>query len=417
MFKASFQSLLLRVPTSVSRFLLIPVLARYFSVEEVGIYGLVVVGVTFALYALGLDFYVFNTRELIRREGPERARLLRDQLALHAVAYALVVPLLVGLFALGLLPWSVAPWFFALLAAEHLSMECQRVLFALSRPVAANAVLALRSGAWVLACAPLLVFVPGARSLGSVWLAWLLGALASLAAGAWALRDLAWGAALAEQVDRRWIAAGLRVSLPFLGSSLAIRGVTTVDRFALQHFRGEADVGVYAIFSGIANLVPILAEAGFVMTVFPKLVAASQQGDEAAYRDTFRGMAFGVVAALAVLGACAAASIDPLLALIGKPVYREAVATFWVLLAMAVASGLGFLPHYALYARGRDREIVLAAFAGLGVAVAGNLLLAPALGHLGSALATLAAMATVGLCKLLALVLHPQAAAQVPETG
>jgi O-antigen/teichoic acid export membrane protein len=388
----------------VSRFLLVPLLARYLPVEEVGVYGLVSVSVFFALYALGLDFYVFNMRELIRREPAEQPRLMRDQLVLHAGVYAVVLPALAALFAGGLLPARVAPWFYALLVSEHLSMELQRWLFALSRPVAANWVLALRSGAWVFPYAAALVFWPASRALPPLFAAWLVGALASLAAGAIALRRLPWRRGLRLPVDRAWIASGLRVALPFLASSLSIRGITTLDRFALQRAAGEAEVGVYSIFFGLANLVPVLAETGFVLVLFPRLVATSQAGDVEGYRRVYRQMATGVLVLVTLLSVGCVAAVGPILSLIENPIYARALPTFWVLLAASVVSALGFLPHYQLYARRRDREIVRAAVAGFAVAVAGNAALVPALGSLGAALATLAAMSVLGGWKLLAVV-------------
>lgn len=402
MFKSSFQSLLLRVPTVLGRFLLVPLLARHLPVEDVGVYGLMAVAVPFCLTALGLDFYVFNTRELLRREPAARPQLLRDQAVLHGAAYALLLPCAAGLFLGGLLPGSVAPWFFALLVAEHVSTECQRVLFTLSRPVAANAVMAVRSGGWAVVVVVALEWFPATRSLSTVWVAWLGGAGVSLALCLVALRDLPWRTGVRAPVDFAWIRRGLLTGLPFLVSTLSFRGIFTLDRFVLQHGWGEAGVGVYSLFFGIANSVPVFAETAFIMILFPQMVDAAQRNDEPRYREAARHMALGVAATTLGLCALLALAIAPILDLVGRPVYAEALPVFWVLLGVGAVTAVGYLPHYALYARHRDREIVLSTLAGLCVALVANVLLVGRLGPLGAALATLAAMTTVGGCKALA---------------
>ena len=43
-------------------------MAKFLSAEEVGVYGLFVVLVSYSLYAVGFDFYTFSTRELVLKD-------------------------------------------------------------------------------------------------------------------------------------------------------------------------------------------------------------------------------------------------------------------------------------------------------------------------------------------------------------
>ena len=117
----------LRGITLASKFLLIFFLAKFLEPAELGLYGLLTVTIGYALYLLGFDFYTFTTREILKRERHEWGGLLKDQGALSLVLYVIVLPLLSLIFLEGLLPWSVAGWFFILLVLEHLTQELGRL--------------------------------------------------------------------------------------------------------------------------------------------------------------------------------------------------------------------------------------------------------------------------------------------------
>lgn len=69
----------LRGMTLGSKFLLIFFLARFLEPAELGLYGLLVATIGYALYLLGLDFYTYSTREILKRERNEWGGLLKNQ--------------------------------------------------------------------------------------------------------------------------------------------------------------------------------------------------------------------------------------------------------------------------------------------------------------------------------------------------
>src|SRR5699024_6671877 len=78
-------------------------------------------------------------------------------------------------FVAGLLPWSVAPWFFVLVVLEHLGQELNRMLIAMSRQLLAGVVLFLRSGLWAFVVALMFWYSAENRSLELVFYAWAIG--------------------------------------------------------------------------------------------------------------------------------------------------------------------------------------------------------------------------------------------------
>ncbi|HEY9857796.1 MAG TPA: oligosaccharide flippase family protein [Stenomitos sp.] len=403
MLKTSFFNLALRGLTLASKFLLMLFLARFLQPEEIGVYGLMTATVASALFFLGMDFYVFSTRELLAKDRPNQARLVLDQVAFHGVVYVIVLPLLLVVFLTGVLPWIYVGWMYLLLILEHTSQEAYRLLTTLSRPVAANVTLFLRSGAWAYAVVAAVVLLPATRDLRTVWFGWGIGVLLSLVYAGYVLRGLGWRAALKLPINWRWIRTGLLTALPFFASTLALKTIEYSDRYFIEHFCGKADVGIYTFYSSIANAVQAFVFAGVISVLYPKLVEAFQQGHMAEYRAHYRQMKLTTLGGVLISSSLAAVAILPLLALVKRPVFAEHLPVYWLLLVSASAVSLGYIPHYGLYAQKRDRAIVTITFISVAVSLLGNALLVPRWGMMGAATASTLAMSAMALMKTGAL--------------
>lgn len=347
----------LRGLTLVSKFLLIFFLARFIEPAELGLYGLLAATVGYALYLLGFDFYTFSTRELLRRERSEWGGLLKDQGALSLVLYAIFLPLLGLVFVGGLLPWSVAGWFFALLVLEHLTQELGRLLIAISEQITASLVLFLRSGIWAVGVTGLMFLEPDARHLDVVLAAWVAGDLLALGFAVhrlWRLDIAGWH----KKIDWGWIGTGLKVAIPFLGATLAIRAVFTLDRYWFEALAGLDVLGAYVLFMGISNALMSFLDAGVFSFIYPGLVGAWQRQETVAFRRGLRKLLLQTTMLSGLFALLAFLLIAPLLAWLDKPLYLEQRELFpWILLSTLLYA-LSMIPHYALYAQGRDRPII-----------------------------------------------------------
>lgn len=347
----------LRGMTLASKFLLIFFLARFLEPAELGLYGLLTATIGYALYLLGFDFYTFTTREILKRERSEWGGLIKDQGALSLLLYAIFLPLLSLIFIKGLLPWHVAGWFFALLVLEHLTQELGRLLIAISEQLLASIVLFLRSGIWAVAVTALMFVEPASRSLYFVLGAWTVGGVAALLLGVFRLKQLGisgWH----KKVDWRWIGKGLKVAIPFLIATLAIRGVFTLDRYWFEALVGLDVLGAYVLFMGISNALMSFLDAGVFAFIYPGLISAHHKQDAAAFRQGVRKLLIQTLVLTVIFAAISLVLIGPLLAWLDKPLYIAHKGLFqWILLATLLYV-LGMVPHFALYAQGQDRPII-----------------------------------------------------------
>lgn len=374
-------------------------MARVLPPEEVGLYGLVAVTVGYGMMLLGLDFYTYANRELLSREPDVWPTIIRDQAALYAVAYAVGLPIFLFVFHFGVLPWQVVGWFFCLLVAEHIGQELNRLLIAVGRPLLANVVLFIRSGIWSWAVIGLMLLDLDYRNLNIVFGAWVFGAVCAVFLGAGMLRQLPWKSR-SQQVNWQWIRRGISVALIFLMATLCFKGLFTFDRYVVESAVGSKLLGVYTFYVTIAMAATAFMDAGVFAFLYPKVTAMYRTGKMQNFAREMRTLWRHTTVATTALVLCLLIGIKPILWLIDRPIYENHLSVYWVLLGAVALYSFGMVPHYGLYAFGRDGVIVASHAAGLIAFFAVSIVAASLWGMLGVAAGLVAGLAVVLLIKL-----------------
>ncbi|PSF12965.1 lipopolysaccharide biosynthesis protein [Marinobacter shengliensis] len=366
----------LRGTTLASKFFLIFLLARYLEPSDLGLYGLLTVTISYALFFLGMDFYVYANREILKTEWGFRGRLLKSQAALWGLLYSVFLPLTLTLFVFELLPWRLLPWFLCLLVLEHLTQELNRLLVMLSRQLVASWILFLRAGAWCLAVIALMGVEVEYRSLETVLAAWIVGASSALVTGFVVVARSGMGG-WSHSVDWQWIRKGIRIALPMLVATLALRAFYTVDKYWFEALVGLDVLGAYVLFIGMCNALLGFMDAGVFTFLYPSLIAANADDDASTFRKKFRQMVKQTTTLVLVFSLVAWVILDPLLRWLGRPLYLEYQYLFgWLLLANSLFV-MSMVPHYGLFARGHDKPIIVSHLAGLIVFIITTALFAP----------------------------------------
>lgn len=351
-----------------SRFALLFVLARLLTSAELGLYGLVVVTVSFSVLVLGGDYYTYSHRELMSRPREQWSFVLQHQVLAVALLYVVLLPLQGLVFGFGLLPCSVAIWFFTLLVVEHLAQELNRLLVAMQMPLTASWVLFVRSGLWVWVVVPLMWNISALQNLETIFLAWFVGSLLAVLLGVGAV----WRAIPNWQwwrIDWAWLRTGYRKGLMFLTATMCFRTLFTADRYILEHFAGADMLGAYVLYCGMAMAIVNFMDPAIFSFLYPRLVSAWRQGHYVTYRRVLKELTISAVLASFCLAAACALLAPWVLRWTGRDIYLAQQPLLWVLLAVAVLYGIGMVPHYGLYARGADRSIMFAHISSLVVFV------------------------------------------------
>tara|TARA_R110002012_G_scaffold160502_3_gene322419 strand:- start:20499 stop:21782 length:1284 start_codon:yes stop_codon:yes gene_type:complete len=348
----------LRGLTLASKFLLIFALAYYLEPSQVGMYGLMFAAVSYSLYVVGLEFYIFSTRELIGASKDIWGEYLKSHALLIVFLYCLAVPLLLLVFSFDFLPVELMGWFFVLLFLEHFSQEFNRLLVASCKQLAASVVLFFRSGVWCILIAVMMYFYPGFRSLNAVFFSWVIGGSIACLISMILIYRMRLGG-WRNSVNWKWIGAGIAVALPFLLASLSTRGIFTLDRFFLEYYADLDVLGAYVFYVSICSALVSFLDASVFVFIYPVLIKNFQDGNVDLFLSNMKKLLMQTCSIVGVFVVLAFFMIDVVLSFIGKDSYMVNKDLFYLTLLAVVIFVAGFVPQYGLYAQGHDRPIIM----------------------------------------------------------
>ena len=353
----------LRGITLASKFIFIFYFARLIEPAEFGLFGLFSATIVFALYFVGFDFYIFTTREILKEEHNAYGGVIKHHCVILMVFYIISIPLLSLVFFNGVLPWRVSGWFVLLLILEHLSQEISRILNSISKQLLSSLILFFRSGIWSIAITILMFFEVYARNLNFILGSWVIGDILALSIGVYYLYSInisGWN----QKIDKNWIWTGLKISFPFLIATLASRCVFTLDKYWFGALTGLDALAAYVLFMSVCNTLITFLDASVISFSYPVLIRAWQRKDFVTYSQSVRKFLFQTVLICILFSLSSIVCIKYLLIWVNKFSYMKHQDLFYFILIAMLFYALSMIPHYALYAQGKDNEIIYSEISG-----------------------------------------------------
>ena len=400
-FTSSLVNLGLRGFSMLAKFLLVVYIGKYLSVDDLGEYGLFVTTITIAIYFLGLDFYTYNTREILTKDKEKRLPLIRDQFIFHLVVYVFVLPLLLLVFTFGIIPVEFIVYFYLILLFEHLGQELYRLFTTLKHPLFANFLLFFRTGLWAyVVIAIWYIGIENMQNLKIVWMAWIVGSFLSILVGLLYLNKNYDFRSITEKIDWVWIKKGFYVSMPFFIGTLAYKVIEFSDRYMIDYYLTKADVGIYTFFGSIANTINIIVFTTVIMVYYPFLVEQYEHQKEIFKKTlkifTIKTIVISLFSAIAIT-----ILIYPVLDYMGKDEFYGSIDVLWLLIIANIVLNVSFIPHYVLYVTKRDIAIRNATLVGAFLNIILNIILIPIYGINGAAFTTIISFVIILLIKVL----------------
>lgn len=339
----------------LGKFVLIFFMARFFSPSELGQYGLVVVITMSALYAVGFDFYIFSTRDLASKDKKTWSTYLRSQGAFILLTYLIVLPIILLLVSKTLgKEWLVLVGF--LIVTEHLNQELMRLFIIDGQVLLATFLQFLRSGLWCYLIILLMTLSIINIELINVIYAWLISSIFSLAiAMIYLFKTIVWDKS--SSINWQWILKGLKVCIPFLCATLAMKGINTLDRVWLESASGLEVVGVYTLFFSLTGVLIAFLESGVFAFIYPEMI--KRKDDPKIFTTLVIKMIKQVILLLVIMSSALTLILPFFLKWIGKSVYTESISMFYILLLGNIMLCLSMIPHYILYSYQKDKSIIV----------------------------------------------------------
>lgn len=357
-------NLALRGLSMGSKFVLVIFLAKYLSVEDIGLYGLIVATVSFSIILLGGEFYTYSQRELLSESSNRWCWILQHQSLATILLYFLILPLQLLVFYNGWLPLELISLYFLLLVSEHIAQEINRILITFQQQLIASFILFFRLGAWCWVVIALFILDDTSHNIETVLFCWLVGSVVSVIVGAvFIIKQLS--ELKFAKVDISWIKKGYKVAFKFFCATLCFRAIMTADRYFMDYVGGKDLLAVYVVYVSIAMAINSVLVPAVFSFVYPKLVSNYKKNRLIEYKKNIRELFWSVI----MLGGGVAFVIGLLSPYVfewtDKKILLEHIAILWLLLIMSFLYSLSMIPHYILYAKNLDGKILISHIVGL----------------------------------------------------
>jgi len=351
-------SMTMRGGALFGKFILVLFIAKYFKLEDVGLYGLFTAAIIFGIYLLGFDFYTYSVREMAVTNGAELGWRLKSHFAWLLCCYSIFLPVFSIVFLLDLLPEKFVVWFYLILVLEHMTTELARLLIIYEKQMVAAFSIFVRNGLWAGVCVLFMYVSDVYRTLDFVFLFWVLGLVLALIVSFIFLKRDGY-LVMSGGVKWRWITSGLRICVPLLLATLSIKAIFTLDRYMLGYISDHWVVGIYVFYMSMAAVVIAMLEQGVFNFYYPSLIKSWRAGDINAYREKSRAIKRMFFACVGPVLVTVALMVNLAVGLIGRPEYVDNIKVFYWSLISAFLFTWSMVYYYDLYAQNKDRYIIL----------------------------------------------------------
>lgn len=397
----SFINILLRGLTLLSKFIFIFLLGKYAEDEFfLGEYGIIATSISLIIYLVGFDYYVFNTREILKSKENIIDKI-RNQFFFHLIIYLIVFPVSLSIiFYFDFIDIKYFLIVFLLIISEHLGQELFRLYTTLEKSNLANLFFFIKSGFWVWVVLFDFFVLNNELNLLKYLLIWCLFSWVSMVVSVIHLKVfLDIKNFKLYKPDYRWIIKGVRNSSIFFISSLSFLVIQFSDRFMIDLFYGKKMVGVYSAYSQFVNAIDVFVFSAIIMVMYPKLIKLFSNQKE--YTTLFKSFKKSILVAsvlLIVLGYF----VSPILfSFLDKPSFITNIKTFNMLLIGVFFLLMSYAYHYDLYIKKKDTLLLKISLFSMSLNIILNLYLIPNNGIFGASLATMFSFFIMFLLKLI----------------
>ncbi|PED96587.1 hypothetical protein COL64_02760 [Bacillus toyonensis] len=399
MFSRSFVNLVIRGLTLLSRFILIFFIAKYLTPNDLGVFGIFSVTINLSVLLIGLDFYMYSTREIINSPKDSHVEIIKNQFLFHILSYCIFLPVLSLVFYLDILESKYIVIFLLLVIFEHISQELYRIYSALEKPIIANVLLFIRSASWIYILIFLFIFNQESRNLDLIWTFWLAGSFVSIVCGVlWLKNQLDFNCI--KNINFKWIQEGLIRAIPFFIATVALKGIEFSDRYILKFYYGDGMVGIYTFFINISNVIPVFIFSGISMFLYPKIIRFYNEKKYNEYYRTLKKMTLYSTCSAVALSIIMIILLKIIIIVLGKNDYEQYDRIFYIMLMTSFVSVLGQVPNYILYAKKKDKELLFSTILGFVTSLVLNFIFIPIYGVYGAAFGNLCATLVMVLSKV-----------------
>lgn len=339
------------------KFLLIFMIAKNLSSQDVGFYGLYTGTISIVLYFVGLDFYTYSTREILLDDNKKHFwNMIFNQFCFFIISY-----IIAAIAWPDILKFSGIEKFyilgFCILIFEHISQEIYRLLIVVGEISQANFQLFIRNGLWAYICS-VGIFLHVIDIL-NILTFWSIFSFLSCIYGAFILIRKVPIKNATVNVDLKWIFQGVKISAFFFVGTLFLRSVSYFDKVLALKISDLSYVGIYVFYFGIGNAVQSVLDLMVIARIYPGFVKNIQNNNLKASRVDIKEFYKKIIINGGGLYILSIPACYIVVMLTGKTEYADLFLWYILIIVNNMLINLSMPYHYQLYAQRLDKLIVI----------------------------------------------------------
>jgi O-antigen/teichoic acid export membrane protein len=255
--------LLIRFFTLSIRFLFIVFFSKAYSLDIVGIYGLIYAISALISQIVPFELHNFITLEVLNNKDKFRRKIISNSLLFVFASFILSVPLFFLLFNYTNIGESYFLYVIILCFLETFSREFERLFIGLSKPTSKYISVFLKSFPWMFTVL-ILISINRIIDFETVLILWILSTFLSVIYGFFTMRKYIYFLFNFNKfLSVSFIKKGLIFSFPFLIATVCHTCSQYLGRFILSYELSNEIVGIFSIYFQISALLLILSDISY----------------------------------------------------------------------------------------------------------------------------------------------------------
>lgn len=378
-------SLIFRFGGISGKFLLVFLMTKYISLEFQGEYTIISSTIAILIMFLGFDFYVFSNKIIVK--NPDKALFsFKNSLVFFTIGYLFLIPILFLLFQYSKTNINLLIIIYFLILAEHFSQELFRLHIALNNISFSNLLFFIRTGTWSWLLVFYIYFNPNSTpTINDILGFWMIFSFVSVVFGIMYVPNIK--SFFAISIDKLWIKKGIKIGATMFISTFFLKIIEYSDRYFITIFLNKTELGVYAFFFQIANVVNVVIFTLYISYAYPKILKAVYETNLVSLNKEKKKITLSSIIIIILFCIGTLIFLPFVLEYIGKEQLNSRVAIVYLLLCSALFFNLSYASHFVLIAKERELDILKATLIACVINVILNLTLIPFIGIYGSATA------------------------------
>jgi O-antigen/teichoic acid export membrane protein len=279
MYKIAFYSFAVRSISLVVRLAFIIFFGKFYSLELIGIYGLIVGLSAICSQLIPFEFHNYSTLEILKPKilAHQKKLFLIQHVFFTTCMILLSVPILYISYDYTTLPYSLFLPITFLVIFETYSKDFGRILIALEKPIQSYTILFLLTVPWTMVIL-FLINYNVILNIEGILQFWILSSFLAFIYGFYCLDISIKNLFNIKRISFDWIKKGISFSYPFLVAVIGYSLSQYIGRFILSDASSNEIVGIFSLFFQIAAITFIITDLS-ISIYLPSYIRNRQNKD------------------------------------------------------------------------------------------------------------------------------------------